>query len=283
MKLSIIICTYNREKYIAETINSVLHATNQNFHSEILIIDNNSTDNTRTLLEHYTGNSQIKIFSEENQGLSYARNRGMKEASGDILVFLDDDIHMPDNYFKILNTLFENRDNHIIGGKVLPYNETIPKWLPSSYYFLASIFDLGDQELKVRKLMGANFAMRKEVAAKVGNYNTDLGRKGNLLMAGEEVDYLNRASLIGYTIKYIPGLLIYHKINSKLNRNYIYEYSYRNGISERLMHKGFKKKIMIIKSFMAILYYYVIGKHLTEGKFKTYAMIIHKYAKGYLS
>ncbi|MFC0181201.1 glycosyltransferase family 2 protein [Pseudarcicella hirudinis] len=181
-RVSVIIATYNRAPLLKETINSLLTYFRQDFidsKSEIIIIDNNSNDGTLNAVQEYLKESDIvKYYLETNQGLSHARNRGIKESSGDILVFLDDDIDIDKSYFELCDEAFASADVNIIGGKVLPYNVAVPEWLPKEYYYLASIFDLGEQRMEVNTLMGANYAMRKSVADKVGWYDPNLGRKG---------------------------------------------------------------------------------------------------------
>jgi len=92
--VSVIIPTYNREKYIEETILSVLH---QSFPvHELIIIDDGSTDNTRDVVGRYKDRHEVKYVYQQNQGISSARNHGVRLATGNILAFLDsDDIWLP--------------------------------------------------------------------------------------------------------------------------------------------------------------------------------------------
>ena len=91
--VSIIIPVYNSEKYLAETITSAISQTWNN--KEIIIIDDGSTDNSLTIAESFA-NEHIKIFSQPNKGASAARNKGLHEAKGDYIQFLDgDDLLMP--------------------------------------------------------------------------------------------------------------------------------------------------------------------------------------------
>ncbi|WP_293297035.1 glycosyltransferase [Pedobacter sp. UBA4863] len=91
--VSVIIPLYNAEKYISETIESVLNQTYQNI--EIIIIDDGSTDNSLALAKSYE-NSKIKVFSQDNKGVSSARNFGISIAKGDYIQFLDaDDLIAP--------------------------------------------------------------------------------------------------------------------------------------------------------------------------------------------
>ena len=120
IKYSIIICSYNRFELLTETIDSVLSVLKNRVDSEILIIDNNSTDLTPTIEGKYCSNNTVKYFLETQQGLSHARNRGMNEALGEILVYLDDDVELVDNYFDVADSILLDKSISIFGGKVLP-------------------------------------------------------------------------------------------------------------------------------------------------------------------
>ena len=91
-KVSIIIPAYNCEKYIENSINSLLNQTYENI--EVIVVNDGSTDNTQKVSENF-GNS-IKLINKENGGVSSARNRGIEEASGELIAFLDsDDEYLP--------------------------------------------------------------------------------------------------------------------------------------------------------------------------------------------
>lgn len=285
IKYSIIICSYNRFKYLIETIDSVLDVLKSRIDFEILIIDNNSPDQTSSVKKKYLTNNKVRYFLETKQGLSHARNRGLKEAKGDILVYLDDDIDLVDDYFQICDQIFLDESISISGGKVLPYKVDIPYWLPKKYYFLVSVYDLGNIPKNVKYLMGGNFAIRKTVANKIGLYNTALGRNGKKLAGGEEIDYQNRAHKLGYKMFYHPKQNILHKINEKLNESYVLSFSSELGKSERIIDQTISKSRVskkVFKAYVAIFghsLFYIFFKKYTRGM---YLKIINEYALGYL-
>ena len=94
MKISIIICTYNRELYLPKCLEHLKNQTEAPSNFEIILVNNNSTDQTENICENFIAqNPQLitKYVKEMNPGLSFARNRGIKESKGDVLVFIDDD------------------------------------------------------------------------------------------------------------------------------------------------------------------------------------------------
>ena len=285
LQYSLIVCTYNRHAFLKETIASILQHFSGKTNYELVIIDNNSTDDTAQVVKLFLHLPTVRYVLETNQGLSHARNRGIKEAQNEILVFLDDDIDIEPNYLDVCDEVYSNPDVRIVGGKVLPYNTTIPDWLPEQYYYIVSVFNLGDKAFNTDKLMGANYSMRREAALKIGWYNIELGRKGNNLMGGEEVDYLDRARVAGYKILYQPALIVYHKIGNKLNQTYVYNYSFNLGKSERLMdlqRSTIKFLLKCIKYIGMLGLYFVYGFYAPCHKHKAYFRINQLYGLGYL-
>ncbi len=282
---SFVICTYNRASYLKETIESVLLHFKGRTNFELLVIDNNSPDHTVEVVQGFAHVPVVKYFLETNQGLSHARNRGMKEALNDVLIFVDDDIDIENNYLAICDELYSDPAIDIVGGKVLPFKKHVPDWLPQQFYFIVSIFDVGDNSRFVEKLMGANYSMRREVVQQVGLYNPELGRKGNSLMGGEENDYLARAQALGYKVLYDPRLVVYHKIENKLNKKYVYDYAPNIGSNEAFIDaQNNKAKLYLksIKSVLRVVAYYVFGFYAPSHKQRVYFKINKLHGLGYL-
>ncbi|HEV7350872.1 glycosyltransferase family 2 protein [Telluribacter sp.] len=232
IKYSIIICTYNRASFLKETIDSILFHLTDTAKYELLIVDNNSTDQTADVVRQYAEVPVVRYIFEKNQGLSYARNRGIQEAQYPVIVFLDDDIEIHPRYLAVLDSQYQDSSVHIVGGKVLPFESQVPDWLPKKYFYLASVYDAGENRMIVPKLMGANHSFRKEVAVKVGGYNTGIGPLGDFKLGGDENEFLLRAQKKGYQLLYHPDLIVYHKIQNRFNKEFILTYSYNIGATE---------------------------------------------------
>lgn len=102
-KLSVIVSVYNTEKYVEKCIDAILNQTYENI--ELLIIEDGSSDNSLNILKKYKNNNKVKLLvNKENKGLSYSRNRGMKEASGQYIGFIDSDDYIEEDYYKNLMT-----------------------------------------------------------------------------------------------------------------------------------------------------------------------------------
>lgn len=241
--LSVVICTYNREKFILESLNSIAHQEIKNFSFELVIINNNSTDNSPILIKEFidvNSNLNIKYIIETNQGLSFARNRGIKESSGDIIIFLDDDAIACKDYLKNVYDFFEKfSDVSVMGGKILPkFENKQPNWASKYLMPVFSVIDLGNNYKPFKKNsfpIGANMAFKNEVFIKYGSFNTQLGRKGKLMEGSEEKDLINRLKQKGEKILYNPHAWVYHIIpETRCKISFLKKQAYGIGYSERI-------------------------------------------------
>lgn len=111
--LSVIIPVYNTEKYLRECLDSILSQRMENV--QIICVNDGSTDDSLSILEEYQGNnSQIVIISQENQGLSGARNTGIRNADGKYILFLDSDDMLHDNALKEIINILNNNNTEIL-------------------------------------------------------------------------------------------------------------------------------------------------------------------------
>lgn len=108
LKFTIIVPVYNVEKYIDKCIQSILNQTYKNY--EIIIINDGSTDNSLKKINTYKNNKKIKIITQQNKGLSAARNTGIKHSNGDYLLFVDSDDYIDNKLLETLNKTITNED-----------------------------------------------------------------------------------------------------------------------------------------------------------------------------
>lgn len=241
--LTAIICTYNRAKYIGPLLESIAANDLAKEEYEILLVDNNCTDNTREVCEAFAAahpDVQFRYTVEPEQGLSAARNRGIKEAKGEFIVYIDDDA-LVDTWY--LRTIYEYMVAHpeisAVGGPIIPLYETKePEWMTRyTKELLCGYLYFGDQERTFpgdRYPGGGNAAYRAEVFQKVGLFNTALGRKGNSLMGAEEKDIFDKMQAQKMRFMYLPRMILHHIIpQKKLERDYFDRLTCQIGISER--------------------------------------------------
>lgn len=242
MIISFIICTYNREKYIYECLSRLASNTVKEGW-EIILVNNNSTDNTAAECERFVEDYQpanYHYFLETQQGLSFARNRGIQEAKGEWLVFLDDDAMVEPDYIASLQKhLSDHPEAGAFGGQIIPlFEDGEPEWYSKWTMIYVSAMDRGKtvHPFPANKYpIGANMGVNREVIDRVGMFNTALGRTGNNLLSGEEKDLFNRIHAAGYPILYFPDIQVHHCIPAhRTTKEFIARLADGVGQSERL-------------------------------------------------
>jgi len=244
--ISVVICTYNREKYIAEALESIKNQGLPVDQYEVIIVDNNSTDKSGEIIKSFIASNPALPFMyylEINQGLSHARNAGIAHAKGKLISFIDDDAIAGKDFLKRLLSFFDKySDAGAVGGKVIPrFVEGEPEWLSKYVRKVVSEIDFGHHihVLNGRRYpFGANMSFRADVFQKYGIFNPNLGRKGKSLMGGEEKDMFDRMKNGGESIYYDPDIFVWHIIDPhRLTPDYLRRFCRGVGVSERVRLK----------------------------------------------
>lgn len=248
-KISVVICTYNRETFLTGLMESIVCQKFSERSFEIIFVNNNSTDQTENICQKFIKDFPgytIRYFTEINQGLSFARNRGIKEAQGEYVTFADDDaILAPDFLEKSCAYLDKYPELSEIGGPIfLRYMGGIPAWenpyinsLFGYFYPSSSPYEMRKKNKKYPR--GSNMTFRSDVFSVSGNFNTALGRVKRMLMGGEEKDIAFRILDAGKKIAYFPEIIVYHLVpENRTTRKFICEQAFGIGQSEQIRSKN---------------------------------------------
>lgn len=211
MKFSIIICGYNEEANIGECLQSCLDLDYPKNNYEIVYVDNDSSDDSIKIAEKYP----INIFIETKRGPSEARNRGIKESKGEILLFLDADTNIDANYLKMCESGTFLKTNVGAGvGKVLPLTKS---WVAD--YLGVSLFEGYPRFIKHKYMRGCpscNLAIRRDTIQKIGYFKEGLKSAEGITRFAEDKDICERIRKANYKILYNPETFIYHENCHKL-------------------------------------------------------------------
>ena len=188
LKISVVIPTLNEEKYLEKTLLSFKNQTFRDF--ELVISDGGSTDRTVSIAQKYTK----KIVVAHNTNVCQARDRGLKEASGEILVGADADTYYPPNHLKSIADEFGKAENVVaVTGRAKFVDG--PRWctvfLKIFYSFAYFIYKISGFVLYSPAF---NLSYRKDIFLKIGGYNT------NLDFGGDELDVLRRLKKEGKVV-----------------------------------------------------------------------------------
>ena len=218
--ISAIVCTYNRCEMLRETLRALKPQTlGGGLSLEILIVDNHSTDQTRAIVQEAAKESRwpIRYLFEPAQGLSHARNCGLRHAKGAYAAFTDDDTVPDEGWAGALARCFEETGADLIGGKVTAlWCTPRPEWIRDDLLGPVIACDRGPTRARCMSrrdaFLGANFALRCSSAARYGAFDPALGRRGSSLIGGEDVELFERWLAAGASIVYEPTAIVQHKV-----------------------------------------------------------------------
>ncbi|AFZ02082.1 glycosyltransferase family 2 protein [Calothrix sp. PCC 6303] len=238
--ISAIICTHNRDMYLGAAIDSLL---SQDFSPgfEVIVVDNNSSDRTREVVEQRQENPRLKYIFESSVGLSVARNTGAKAANGEILAYLDDDAVAGDGWLQALYSAYQaNSQLAIAGGKVTllwSQGTQAPSWLSHGLAGNLGAYDLGDRLIYIENPgltpRGLNYSIRRSFLEEIGGFDPKLGRVGKNLLSNEELLMTETAIERGWQVAYLPNAIAAHNVSpERLKRSWFISRGWWQGISE---------------------------------------------------
>jgi glucosyl-dolichyl phosphate glucuronosyltransferase len=250
MKISVILCTYNRFQSLLKTLGSVAASTVPSSVTwEVLVVDNNSTDHTSDVVRDFSRQypGRFCYLFEPQQGKSYALNAGIRAARGNNLAFVDDDVTVEPTWLQNLTAALDDGQWAGTGGRILPPPTfSFPYWLANGGPYLMGgplgIFDCGPEPgVLTTEPFGANMAFRKAVFEKYGGFRTDLGPPPANFVRGEDTEFCQRLQRMGERLRYEPSAVVYHHEmpERQLKREYILAWYFVCGRS--LIRIGEKK------------------------------------------
>jgi glucosyl-dolichyl phosphate glucuronosyltransferase len=241
VKVTVILCTYNRSQTLARALESIaVCAMHEPLQWEVLVVDNNSRDDTRSIVEDFCRRypGRFRYLFEPVPGKSYALNSGIRDTQSEILAFTDDDVTVAPNWLQNLTSPLNGGEWAGVAGRIIPANAfAVPRWLSldGSYEMCGplALFDRGDkpQELDLDPF-GANVAYRRAMFDKYGGFRTDLGRCGDNLMSLEDMEFGSRVVSAGERLLYEPAAVVYHPVTAaRLNKAYFLKFWFDLGRS----------------------------------------------------
>jgi glycosyltransferase involved in cell wall biosynthesis len=249
VEATVLICTYNRSVFLADTLDSLAQTSaHPGFSWNVLVVDNNSTDATRAVVEARVGRFPVRLdyLFEPCQGKSNALNAGMAAIRADIIVFTDDDVRVEPKWLReAVSPLLERRDLDYTGGPVRPIWEAArPGWLDETGNLGGAIAvkDHGPRafifEDRRKTPLGVNMAVRRRLIERIGGFRPDLGRNGNRLLGQEQAEFFHRSREAGARGLYNPAMVVDHFVPaSRLTRSYFRRWWYWKGVSHARVHR----------------------------------------------
>jgi glucosyl-dolichyl phosphate glucuronosyltransferase len=213
--ISVVISTYNRSELLPAAIESILDQDARDLSYEILIVDNNSTDATKAVIDRYSiDHPNLEYLREPRQGVSYARNCGIAHAKAQVIAFFDDDVRVARDWLTNIKRYFDSHpEADCIGGRVLPrWESPAPAWLNRDQWMPLGVQDYGDKELVIDNtnrlcLVSGNLACRSSMFREIGTFAVELQRVKDGIGSLEDAEMMERCWRFGRRCVYLPDLM----------------------------------------------------------------------------
>jgi glucosyl-dolichyl phosphate glucuronosyltransferase len=247
LKTTVIIATHNRPDSLRSLVASL--ASEVAFGSrEIIIAENGTPAPTHLAIEGVP----LKHLHEPRPGKCRIQNRAVAQASGEILVFLDDDLVVAPGYVEAVEVFFDQyREFAAMKGRILPAEDPEKKVGPMAPYLDLPIADHGEEVVEVRGVLGASMAFRADAIRQVGPFDERLGPG-----AGgheEETEMSQRLRRAGFRIGYAPKALVYHEVDSsRANRERFIRIARERGRC-RMLHEKHSALDVLTKNAIAMI------------------------------
>jgi glucosyl-dolichyl phosphate glucuronosyltransferase len=246
MKFSVVIATYNRADELQRTLASLadLQVADR---WEVIIVDNNSSDNTREVVQKAAGSFPVPLqyVHESEQGRSAALNAGIKASRGQIIAITDDDVRIERDWLINGEQALQRLNCDYLGGKALPiWSGTRPSWIPDSrciHWAVIALLDYGSNPIPLGDYvpLGVNMIFRRDAFERAGLWDNTIGRKAGTLLGQEVREWVQRARAANVKGFYSPDLVIHHVIPAdRLTKKYFRSWFYWHGISRAILYQS---------------------------------------------
>lgn len=240
-----VVCTRDRLDVLPECLASLERQAADPSLFEIVVVDNGSTDGTVEWLRGWAREdpARRRVAREPRAGLSRARNAGAELASGEVVLFVDDDAVAHDGWLEAhLRRYAADPEIGAVGGRIeLSWPPERPSWLGAELEHWFSALDLGPEPVSFsppRHPYGANMSVRRSDLLEAGGFAVELGRKGGSLVSGEEHELFTRLWARGRRIEYEPAAVVTHRVlPHRLRRRWVLRRGWAQGRGNARMQR----------------------------------------------
>jgi GT2 family glycosyltransferase len=212
--LSTIVCTRNRVDLLEGCLQSLVEQDSHEGLSEIIVVDNGSTDGTRAFVEAFArSHPAVRYIHEPRPGLSRARNAGVRAAAFSHVAFIDDDGRVRPDFLRVAESVIARFDYDCFGGWVVPWYRTPkPAWLPETFGSYRKWRDSTGPLERGQDLPGGILIVRKAALEQCGGFPEHLGMRGSTIGYGEENALQQKLRKQGRSIGFCPDLVLSHLV-----------------------------------------------------------------------
>lgn len=270
MRVSVVLCTYSLDMYdhFSEAADSVLAQTYGDV--ELVVVVDGNDDLYDRIVEEYGDRDTVLVHgNDENRGLSYSRNTGSELATGDVVVFMDDDAVADERWIDELVSTYERHDALAVGGRMTPaWIAGKPDFLPEEFYWLVGVTYKGfaEEETEVRNTFSSNLSFRRDVFLDLGGFRPHMGKQGTNDLQGGETELCSRLrEEYDRGVMYNPDAEVAHKVfDFRTRAAWMIERAFWQGYSKRMMQTETPESIDREFGFLGQLLFRFIPERIVD-------------------
>lgn len=263
--VSVVICTFKRPELLNECLKSFTQQIYLPSNIEFLVIDNSGDTATKEIVSTFEKSLPgIKYQVENKIGLSFARNRGIVEASHDWICYTDDDAKVHVDFIERLVHTITNYDFDAFGGMFYPwYRKPKPDWLPNEFGTLRILRNSTGPLKFGQSIAGGISAFKKEKLIEAGCFPTEIGMRGNTVGYGEEDFVVKKMWENGCVIGFDPHWKMDHLVAEyKYTLLWQLKRSFAKGRDAQLKKTSlsvYEKLLISVRAILTIPYLFFIN------------------------
>ena len=272
--VTIILPTYRRPAGLARAMAGLAAQRDAGVSWEVVVVDNDDPPGAESAFEsaRLDLRSPARYVREPTRGSAHARNRGIAEASGEIVVMLDDDV-VPDPGWldSLIEPIVAARSDGTGGRVVLDASTPRPVWFDEVGIggYLAR-WDLGDTERELTEteyIVTSNCAFRTDLLRRSGGFDPELGPRGSTQLVGDDAMLTRRVRDIGGTVRWVPSALVVHDLPAeRLNRRYLLRRAYLQGRTDWILDRQILQRRRFGGARVALSWLRIqLGRRRAEG------------------
>jgi glycosyltransferase involved in cell wall biosynthesis len=239
--LTVILPTFRRPDALGRALDALAAQEDPGVAWELVVIDNDDPPGAEATVDDRGRHLPVPVrfVREPRRGASHARNRGIEEATGDIIVMLDDDVVPKADWLaRLVEPILEGRCDATGGRVILDPTVAWPRWLDPTVAHYLSLFEPSEHEVELEALLTASAAWATDLLRKTGGFDPALGPRDGVPLVADDNDLTRRFIQAGGRVRFVPDAIVVHELTrERLRKRYLLRRAWAQGRSDWILDR----------------------------------------------